>query len=102
MMCLWASFKKKMKKIIFFASLKSMKKGVWSGVGSGSIIQRYGSRGSGSVPKCHGSPTLQKTVSEIKKSEVRWRLARPSVTWACRQEPSAGVQQEQTLKGRKF
>jgi hypothetical protein len=44
-------------KNIFFASLKSMKKGVRSGVGSGSgsISQRYGS---GSAPKCHGSPTL--------------------------------------------
>jgi hypothetical protein len=31
------------KKIIFFASLKSLKKGVGSGVGSGSISQRYGS-----------------------------------------------------------
>jgi hypothetical protein len=34
-----------MKKIwkFFFATLKSMKKGVASGVGSGSISQRYGS-----------------------------------------------------------
>ncbi len=45
-----------------------MKKGVWSGVGSGSIIQRYGSRGSGFAPKCHGSPTPGKTISEIKKN----------------------------------
>jgi hypothetical protein len=47
MMCLRASYKKKygknMKKISFFASLKSMKKGVGSGVGSGSISHRYGS-----------------------------------------------------------
>jgi hypothetical protein len=50
-MCLWESYKKKLwKKIFFFfASLKSMKKGVGSGAGSGSgagarfISQRYGS-----------------------------------------------------------
>jgi hypothetical protein len=45
-----------MKKMFFFASLKSMKKEA----GSGSISQRYGS-GSGSAPNCHGSPTLEKT-----------------------------------------
>jgi hypothetical protein len=44
---------KKIWKKIFFAFLKSMKKGV--GSGSGSISQSYGS---GSAPKCHGSPTL--------------------------------------------
>ncbi len=43
-----------MKKNIFFASLKSLKKGV--GAGSGSVSQRYGSEGS--APKCHGSPPL--------------------------------------------
>jgi hypothetical protein len=48
MMCLWASYKKKFKKYekkFFLASLKLMKKGVGSGVGSGSrsISQRYGS-----------------------------------------------------------
>jgi hypothetical protein len=32
-----------MKKIFFFASLMSKKKGVGFGVGSGSISQRYGS-----------------------------------------------------------
>jgi hypothetical protein len=42
-----------MKKIFFFASLKSMKKGV----GSGSISHRYGS-----APKCHGSSTLVKLM----------------------------------------
>jgi len=41
------------KKNIFFASLKSIKKVVGSGVGSASISQRYGS-----APKCHESPTL--------------------------------------------
>jgi len=35
------SYKKKI--LIFFASLKSLKKGVGSVVGSGSISQRYGS-----------------------------------------------------------
>ncbi len=39
-MCLWASYEKNYeKKNIFFASIKSLKKGV----GSGSISQRYGS-----------------------------------------------------------
>jgi|LakMenE01Jun11ns_1017448.scaffolds.fasta_scaffold8876058_1 hypothetical protein len=46
MMCLcpglWASYVKKCEKY-FLASLKSMKKEVGSGVGSGSISQRYGS-----------------------------------------------------------
>jgi hypothetical protein len=47
--------KKYGKKLIFFASLKSLKRGVGSGVGSGSgsISQR-----SGSASKFHGSPTL--------------------------------------------
>jgi hypothetical protein len=46
MMCLWASYEKKpWKKIIYFATLKSMKKrvGSGSGPGYGSISQRYGS-----------------------------------------------------------
>jgi hypothetical protein len=56
MMCLWVSYKNKIfLKNIFFTSLKSLKKGVGSGVGSGFISQRYRS---GSAPKCHGSPTL--------------------------------------------
>jgi hypothetical protein len=43
-MCLRVRNKKKIcKKSIFFASLKSLKKGVGSGIGSGSISQRYGS-----------------------------------------------------------
>ncbi len=42
-MCLWVSYKKKIRKKIFFASLKSLKKRVGSGVGSGSISQRCGS-----------------------------------------------------------
>jgi hypothetical protein len=54
-----------MKKNIFFASLQSLKKGVESGVGSGSragsINQEVRIRGSGSAPKCHGSPTLPST-----------------------------------------
>ncbi len=55
-MCLWVSCRKKYEEI-FFASLKFLKKGVGSGVGSrsgaGSISERYGS-----APKCHGSLTL--------------------------------------------
>jgi hypothetical protein len=45
MMCLWASYKKKMK-TNFFAFLKTVKKGV----------------GSGSAPKCHGSPSLVRRI----------------------------------------
>jgi hypothetical protein len=40
-MCLWVSNKKKHEKIIFLAYLKSLKKEVGSGVGSGSISHRY-------------------------------------------------------------
>jgi hypothetical protein len=51
--------RKRKKNNNFFAFLKSPKKtvghGVGSGAESGSISQRYGS---GSAPKCHGSPTL--------------------------------------------
>jgi hypothetical protein len=46
MMCLWASYKKQYEEKKFvFVSLKSLKKGVRTGVGSGSgsISQRYGS-----------------------------------------------------------
>jgi hypothetical protein len=54
-MCLRLSYKKKIRKKYFFAfaSFKSLKKEVGSGVGSGSVSQRYGS-----APKCHRSPTL--------------------------------------------
>jgi hypothetical protein len=54
MMCLWAKYKKKYEEF-FLASLKSIKKGVGSGVGSGSISQRYGSGDPGLDPqeKCH-------------------------------------------------
>jgi hypothetical protein len=47
---------------IFFAFLKSLKKGLVSGVGfgagSGSPKPGSGSPRAGSAPKCHGSPTL--------------------------------------------
>jgi hypothetical protein len=48
-MCLRVNYKNKYEKIIFFASLKSLKKGVGSGVGSGtgSISQRCGFAGQG-------------------------------------------------------
>jgi hypothetical protein len=42
-MCMRASYKKKYEKNIFFCTIKSLKKGVGSGVGSGSISKRYGS-----------------------------------------------------------
>ncbi len=79
-MCLQASYKKKIwKKNNFFASLKSLKKGVGSGVGSGSISQRYRS-----APKCHGSPTLVDTTVPLlmqilykadgkRRITLRWR-----------------------------
>ncbi len=52
-----------MKKIYVFAFLKSLKKGVGSRVGSRSRaladpLVRVWIRGSGSAPKCKGSPTL--------------------------------------------
>jgi hypothetical protein len=53
-MCLWLSYKKKIWGKVFFASLKSLKKGV----GSGFVSQRYGS-----APKCHGTPTLLFTLT---------------------------------------
>ncbi len=55
-MCLRISLRKKYEKNNFLASLKSLKKGVGSGVKPGPISQRCGSR---SAPKCHGSPTLK-------------------------------------------
>ncbi len=59
-MYLRVSYEKKMKEKNF-ASLKSLKKvvgsGVGSGAGSGSISQRYGSADRIRT-KCHGSPTL--------------------------------------------
>jgi hypothetical protein len=43
-MSLWVSYKKKYgEKKNIFSPLKSLKKGIGSGVGSGSISQRYGS-----------------------------------------------------------
>jgi hypothetical protein len=69
-MCLWVNYKKKhMKKLFFFASLKSLKKGVGSGVRSGSTSQRYGS-----AQTCHGSPTL--TATE-KKNTSGWGYVCP-------------------------
>jgi hypothetical protein len=50
MICLWTSYKKKIGKKYFFASLKSMKNDVEFGVGSGSICQRYGSSDPDLVP----------------------------------------------------
>jgi hypothetical protein len=49
--CLRVNYKKKDEEKNFFATLKSLTKGV----GSGYVIQRYGS---GSAPKCQGSSTL--------------------------------------------
>jgi hypothetical protein len=67
----------------FFASLKSLKKGVGSGVGSGSefISQECGS---GSTSKCYGSPTLPSALQAdghwgIDKCKVR----APSVKKNC-------------------
>jgi hypothetical protein len=62
MMCLLASYKKKnMKKLIFFASLKSMKKEVGSGVGSVA-----GSRhGSGSIRGTNPGIRIRTKMSRI-------------------------------------
>ncbi len=48
-----ASHQKKYAEFFFFASLKSLKNGVESGVESGYVSQKYGS-----ASKCHGSSTL--------------------------------------------
>ncbi len=53
-------FKEKIMKIIFLASLKLLKKGVRSGVGSEAISQR-----DGSAAKCHGSPTLHIRIINV-------------------------------------
>jgi hypothetical protein len=63
-MCLQVSYKKKK---IFFTSLKSLTKGVGSGVGSGFFCQRYGS-----APKCHGSPTLRIIQQEPNLEELKY------------------------------
>ncbi len=61
-MCLRVRCKKKnMKKIIFFASLISLKKGVGSGVGSGSISQRYRS----ADPDLHQNVTDPQHCSKV-------------------------------------
>ncbi len=60
MMCLWASYKKK---IFMFASLKSMKKVVGSGVGSGS-----GSKMS-PIPNT-GSNLVKISLAEIKFGDL--------------------------------
>jgi hypothetical protein len=58
-MCLRVTYKKKIwGKNNLFASLTSLKKGVGSEVGSGSISQRYGSADPDPHLKCHGSSTL--------------------------------------------
>jgi hypothetical protein len=64
-MCLWVVYKKKVcKKNYYFASLKSLKKIVGSGVGSGSICQKYGSRD----PDLHQNVTYpQHCTEDIKK-----------------------------------
>ncbi len=65
-MCLWLSYKEKNKKF-FFASLKSLKKGVRVGAGFES------------APKCHGFPTLVRGL----KSACRG----PCTSWDEREAP---------------
>ena len=67
-MYLWLSYKKKIWYFLFIKSLKSLKELVGSGVGSGSwsISQRYGS---GSEPRCHGSPTLRERKKNPKTAD---------------------------------
>ncbi len=82
-MCLWVSYMKKIwEKKLFFCILK---KGVGSRVGSrsGSISPRCGS---GSEPKCHGSPTLIKicTISvSFSLLSLRITIANPIVRCTC-------------------
>ncbi len=52
--------------IFFFASLKSMKKGV----GSGSVGQRYGSADPDLHQKCHGSPFKKKSLPSAAPSSL--------------------------------
>jgi hypothetical protein len=61
-MCLRVSYQNFGKKPHFFASLKSLKKGVGSRVGSGS----------GSASKCNGSPTLPPPNCIIHTEERSW------------------------------
>jgi hypothetical protein len=63
-MCLRVRYKKKLWNF-FFASLKSLKKGVGSGVGS--ISQRYGS-GDPDPQENQGSPTLPVGMSKEVKN----------------------------------
>ncbi len=54
---------------IFLASWRSLTKRVGLGSGAGSISQRYGSA-SGSVPKCHGSGTLDHVIKAQRCEET--------------------------------
>ncbi len=57
---------KNRKKINFFASWKSLKKSVGSGVASGSgSISQVRIKGSGSAPKCHGSGIPNTAVDDV-------------------------------------
>jgi hypothetical protein len=67
----WVSLKKKIWKKLIFLHFKSLKKGFGSG-GDPDPLMRCGS---GSAPKCHGSPTLCLTVQLLIKniSLVLWK-----------------------------
>jgi hypothetical protein len=60
MMCLWASYKKKYGKNIFFCILKTIEERsrIWSWIRIRIQLSEVRIRGSGSAPKCHGSPTV--------------------------------------------
>ncbi len=66
MMCLWASYAKKYEKKFVLASLKTMKKRKESDPeldpdldqNPDPLVRGVKIRGSGSAPKCHGSPTV--------------------------------------------
>jgi hypothetical protein len=66
-MCLRVSYKKKIWEKFFLASLKSLKKGVGSGVASGSISQRSGS---GSALKMSRIPNTSVKYSHFREVKV--------------------------------
>jgi hypothetical protein len=70
--------KKKLRKKCFFKIL-SLKKGVGSEVGSGSVNQRYGY-----APKCHGSPTLVATVALAVRRSNHSPRSHPQINYRAR------------------
>ncbi len=78
-MCLSVSFKKN---FLFSVSLKSLKKGVGTGVGSGSVSQWYGS-----APKCHGSRFPNTVVNNSIAKPPKGNQHKPNKTTARKPGP---------------